>query len=90
MPRQIVRWMHILLLSSPLVTLGVWGQVVVQNSTTKPVASNTTIQSPTDAGPREATKDVQSYKLPPETYQKPLPTRELGIGRISSAARTFW
>lgn len=70
MPRQILRWMHILLLWSLLVTLGVWGHVVVQNSTTKPVASNTTIQSPTDASPREATRDVQSYKLPPETYQK--------------------
>lgn len=70
MPRQILRWMHILLLSSLLVTLGVWGHVVVQNSTTKPVASNTTIQSPTDASPRGVTKDVQSYKLPPETYQK--------------------
>jgi Zn-dependent protease with chaperone function len=62
--------MHILLLSSLLVTLGVWGHVVVQNSTTKSVASKTTIQSPPDASPREATKDVQSYKLPPEKYQK--------------------
>ena len=70
MPRQILRWMHILLLSSLLVTLGVWGHVVVQNSTTKSVASKTTIQSPPDASPREAMKDVQSYKLPPERYQK--------------------
>jgi len=70
MPRQILRWMHILLLSSLLVTLGVWGHVVVQNSTTKSVASKTTIQSPPDASPREATKDVQSYRLPPERYQK--------------------
>ena len=70
MPRQILCWMHILLLSSLLVTLGVSGHVVVLNSNTKPVVSNTTIQPPTGASPREATKDVQSYKLPPETYQK--------------------
>ena len=70
MRRQNLRWMHTLLLSLLLVTHGVSGHVVVQNSTTKPVASNTTIQSPTDASPREATKDVQSYTLPPETYPK--------------------
>ena len=52
------------------VTLGVSGHVLVLNSSTKPVASNTAIQSRTDASPREATKDVQSYKLPPEVYQK--------------------
>ena len=70
MPRHILFWMHILLLLSLLVSLGVSGHVVVLNSSTKPVASNAAIQSPTDASPREATKDVQSYNLSPATYQK--------------------
>ena len=70
MPRQISRWMHIPLLSLLLVTLVVWGHVVVQNSTTKSVASKTAIQLPPDGSPREATKDVQSYRLSPERYQK--------------------
>jgi hypothetical protein len=84
-----LRWMHILLLSSLLVTLGVWGHVVVQNSTTKSVASKTTIQSrPTRVlgKPRRTCKAINSR---PRDTKKPLRTRELGTGRISSAAHTF-
>ncbi|MGB2890754.1 MAG: M48 family metallopeptidase [Candidatus Acidiferrales bacterium] len=70
MQRKILCWTFAPLLSSLLVTLSISGHVVVQNSTSTPAASNTAIQSPADASSAQGKKDVQSYKLSPEKYQK--------------------
>lgn len=70
MQRKMLCWTFTLLLSSLLVTVGISGHVGVQNPTNTPAASNTTIQSLADASAAVGKKDVKSYKLSPERYQK--------------------
>ena len=57
--QRILCWAFTLLLSSLLVTVSISGRVVVQNPTNTPASS-------ADA----SAKEVQSYKLSPEKYQK--------------------
>jgi hypothetical protein len=70
MQREILCWTLTLLLSSLLVIVSISGHMVFQKPTDTPAASNTTIQPPADASAVEAKKDVQSYKLCAEKYQK--------------------
>jgi len=70
MQRKILSWTFALLLSSLLVTASLSGHVVVHNPTNTPAASDITIQSPADTNAAEGKKEVQSYKLSPEKYQK--------------------
>jgi len=67
MPRKIPSWRLTLLFLSVLVTFGASGNLVVQDLTTTHAP---TMQSPADANAPEARKDVQSYKLSLENYQK--------------------
>jgi STE24 endopeptidase len=60
----------VLLLSSLLVAAGLSAHAVVQNPANTPAAPNATIQSPADANPVAAKKDVKNYELSPEKYQK--------------------
>jgi len=70
MRQKIRSWRLVFRVWLLLLTVGVCGDVVVQNSTATLAASTMTIQSPTDASPPEATRPVESYKLSPEKYQR--------------------
>jgi len=56
--------------SSLLVTFVVSGRAKAWNPAGTPAASHTTIQSSADVSSAKEEKDVQSYKLSPEKYQK--------------------
>lgn len=70
MQRKILCGTFILLLSSLLATANCSGHVLAQNPTSTPTEPNAAIQSPADASAAQGKKDVQSYQLSPEKYQK--------------------
>ena len=70
MPRKALCCTSALLFWSLTVPSTISGRATAWNPATTPAASHTTIQSPADVSSPKENKDVQSYKLSPEKYQK--------------------
>lgn len=70
MQRKALRWTSTLLFCSLIVTPAISGRATTWNPAGTPAASHATIQSSADVSSPKEKKDVQSYELSPEKYQK--------------------
>lgn len=70
MQRKALRWTSTLLFWSLIVTSPISGRANAWNPASTPGALHTTIESSADLSSPKEKKDVQSYKLSPEKYQK--------------------